>query len=64
LRSEARAGQDGPMEGAFVLAFVLCVVMPIAVILSGGIASAILGTLLYKDNEKGHEGSELLETNI
>jgi hypothetical protein len=51
------------MEGALVLVFVLCVVMPIGVILSGGIAAAILGTVLYKDNEAGNEGSELLDTN-
>ncbi|HRW37361.1 MAG: hypothetical protein KDB04_02990 [Acidimicrobiales bacterium] len=51
------------MEGALVLAFVLCIVMPIGVLVSGGVAAALLGTALYKDNEKGHEGSELLETN-
>ena len=51
------------MEGAVAIAIVLAVVMPVAVILSGGIAAAILGTFLYKDNEAGHEGSELLDTN-
>ena len=63
LRSEPRAGQDDAMEGAVAIVIVLAVVMPIGVILSGGIAAAILGTLLYKDNESGNEGSELLDTN-
>lgn len=51
------------MEGPLILAFVLVIVIPVAVILSGGIMAAILGTFLYKDNEKGNEGSELLESN-
>ena len=63
LRSERRTGQDGAMEGPLILAFVLVIVIPVAVILSGGILAAVLGTFLYKDNEKGNEGSELLETN-
>ena len=51
------------MEGAFVLAFVLCVVMPIGVLVSGGVAAALLGTILHRDNVATNEGSELLDTN-
>lgn len=52
------------MEGAFLIAVVLLVVIPVGVLISGGIASAILGTLLKNEGEKSHPGSELIETNI
>lgn len=43
---------------------VLVIAIPVAVMVSGGVLSAILGTLLKRDVDKSHEGSELLETNI
>jgi hypothetical protein len=52
------------MEGAFLIIVVCVVVIPVGVLISGGVASAILGTLLKNEADKSHEGSELLETNI
>jgi hypothetical protein len=52
------------MEGAFLIAVVLLVVIPVGVLISGGIASAILGTLLKNEGEASHPGSELIDTNI
>ena len=40
---------------------VLVLVLPVAVLISGGVATALLGTLLRRDVEQEHEGSELLE---
>lgn len=44
--------------------FVLVVVIPVGVLVSGAVASAILGHLLKNEAEVTHEGSELIETNI
>lgn len=41
----------------------LVLVMPVAIIMSGGIAAAILGTILNVERRAAHEGSELLELN-
>ena len=40
---------------------VLVLVLPVAVLISGGVATALHGTLLRRDVEQEHEGSELLE---
>lgn len=37
--------------------------IPVAVVMSGAVASAIIGQFLCKDAEVRHEGSELIETN-
>ena len=39
----------------------LVVVMPIAILLSGALAAALIGGLVKKDVDKSHEVSELLE---
>ncbi len=58
----ALVGQNARMgEAAMVVALVL--VMPVAIIMSGGIAAAILGTILNSERRAAHEGSELLELN-
>lgn len=44
--------------------FVLVVVIPVGVLVSGAVASAILGWFLKNEAEVTHEGSELIETNI
>ncbi|GIU84742.1 MAG: hypothetical protein KatS3mg008_1517 [Acidimicrobiales bacterium] len=49
--------------GPFSIVVVLLVVIPAAVLISGGIACAILSTVIQRDVEKRHPGSELLELN-
>ena len=44
--------------------FVLIVVIPVGVLVSGAVASALLGHLLKNEAETSHAGSELIETNI
>ena len=49
------------MGGTVVIIIALVIVVPVAIIMSGGIASAALGFLLKRDVDQTHEGSELLE---
>jgi cytochrome b subunit of formate dehydrogenase len=51
------------MAGALVMVFILLVVIPVGVLMSGAIVAAVLGWVLRDDAEKRHEGSELIETN-
>ena len=51
------------MLGALILAFVIVVVIPVGVLMSGPIASALLGQTLTEDAEDRNEGSELIELN-
>jgi hypothetical protein len=48
------------MAGAIAIVAVL-LIFPTLVLMSGGVASAILGFVLQRDGEARHEGSELLE---
>ena len=48
------------MAGAIAIVVVL-LIFPTLVLMSGGIASAVLGFFLQRDGEVRHEGSELLE---
>jgi hypothetical protein len=48
------------MAGAIAIIVVL-LIFPTLVLMSGGVASAILGFVLQRDGEIRHEGSELLE---
>ncbi len=48
------------MAGAIAIVVVL-LIFPSLVLMSGGVASAILGFFLQKDGEIRHEGSELLQ---
>lgn len=52
------------MFGPIAIVFVLVVALPVAVLMSGAVASALLGWLLNDDVERSHEGSELIATNI
>lgn len=47
------------MPGAIAIVVVL-LIFPSLVLMSGGVASAILGFFLQRDGEVRHEGSELL----
>lgn len=48
------------MAGAIAIVVVL-LVFPTLVLLSGGVASALVGHVLQRDGEIRHEGSELLD---
>lgn len=52
------------MIGVVLIAIVLVVVIPVGVLMSGGIASALLGLVLKDEAETSHAGSELIDTNI
>jgi hypothetical protein len=47
------------MAGAIAIVAIL-LIFPSLVLMSGGVASAIIGFLLQRDGELRHEGSELL----
>ena len=49
------------MLGAIIMIIILVVFIPVAVLMSGAIGSALLGGLLKKNVDDDHEGSELLE---
>jgi hypothetical protein len=48
------------VAGAVAIVIVLLLI-PVVVIMSGAVASAILGELLYRDGVARNEGSELLD---
>ena len=48
------------MAGAIAIVVVL-LIFPTLIVMSGGVASAVLGFFLQKDGEVRHEGSELLQ---
>lgn len=49
------------MLGAVLMIFVLVVVIPIGILVSGAVVASLLGGLLKKDVDAGNEGSELLD---
>tara|TARA_B100000287_G_scaffold33068_2_gene30719 strand:+ start:16482 stop:16655 length:174 start_codon:yes stop_codon:yes gene_type:complete len=49
------------MAGTVVIIIILSVLVPIAIIMTGLLFSGILGTILQKDVDREHEGSELFE---
>ena len=52
------------MSGALVIAFVLIIAIPVAVLLSMMVLAAVLGGVLNMDSDDNNAGSELLETNV
>lgn len=48
------------MPGAIALVIIL-LVFPVLVIMSGAVASAIIGEVFYRDGRHRFEGSELLD---
>jgi hypothetical protein len=52
------------MVGAVIIVVLLVIVIPVGVLISGGVLSGIIGAVLKKNGEDTHEGSELIETNI
>jgi hypothetical protein len=51
------------MLGGILMAVVLVVVIPVAVMMSGAVIAAVLGWSLKEDAEATHEGSELIALN-
>ena len=51
------------MLGAAIIVIVLVVVIPVSVMMSGAVASAIIGWFLRDEADKNHEGSELVDLN-
>lgn len=62
--SAPKARHDGAMIGPILIAVVLVIAMPVAVIMSGAVVSGLLGFFIKDDVDRTHEGSELLKTNI
>jgi hypothetical protein len=50
------------MAGAVAIVIVLLLI-PVAVLMSGAVAAAVLGHFLWRDADVRHEGSELVELN-
>ena len=49
------------MVGTVAIIIILSVLVPVAIIMTGLLFSGILGTILQKDVDREHEGSELFE---
>ncbi len=52
------------MIGPIILVVVLVIALPVSVMMSGAVASGLLGFFINDDVDRSHEGSELLKTNI
>ncbi len=52
------------MIGVAIIVVVLVAVIPVGVLISGGVVSALLGYFLKDEGETSHAGSELVDTNI
>jgi ABC-type thiamin/hydroxymethylpyrimidine transport system permease subunit len=50
------------MPGAIAIV-VFLLILPVFVLVSGAVASAVLGQVLFRNAELTHEGSELIELN-
>jgi hypothetical protein len=51
------------MIGAAIIVFVLVIAIPVAVLISGMIGAAILGSVLKADGDANSPGEELIELN-
>ncbi|HSL58725.1 MAG TPA: hypothetical protein VK866_12845 [Acidimicrobiales bacterium] len=52
------------MLGAIIVGLIVVVGIPVGVLVSGAVASAILGWSLRDHAEATHEGSELVDLNV
>ncbi len=52
------------MVGPIIIIAVLVIGIPVSVLVSGAVVSALLGYFIKADVDQTHEGSELLETNV
>lgn len=51
------------MVGAVLVVIALLIVIPVGIIISGGVLAAIISHVLRVEVDKNHEGSELLDLN-
>ena len=51
------------MFGVIVIVLLLVVIVPVGVLMSGGVLAGIIGWALRRNGEQTHEGSELIATN-
>ena len=51
------------MLGALIMVVVLVVVIPVGVLMTGGVVAGLVGHLLTHEAEVKHEGSELIALN-
>jgi hypothetical protein len=49
--------------GAVIMVLVLLVILPVGMIIGGGVIAAIMGQALSSAKERDFEGSELVELN-
>ena len=49
------------MLGAAIMVIILLVVLPISMLIGGGVLAAIFGQSLTAAKERDHEGSELVD---
>ena len=47
------------MAGTIVIIVLLVIVIPVGVLISGGVGAALLGGVINSDNDHNSEGSEL-----
>ncbi|MFN8049932.1 MAG: hypothetical protein U0Q22_00660 [Acidimicrobiales bacterium] len=51
------------MVGAVLVVIALLVVVPVGVLMSGGVLAGVIGFFVQKDVDEQHEGSELIDLN-
>ena len=51
------------MFGPIAVAVALLIVIPVSVIMSGGVLAGIIGYFVQSDVDASHEGSELIDLN-
>jgi hypothetical protein len=49
------------MLGGIAIILAVVVLIPVGVMMTGAVASAVLGEVLHRDGKRRHEGSELLD---
>lgn len=57
-------GQTASMLGPILIVITLVIAIPVGVIISGGVATVILGHSLRMEGEYCNEGSELIDLNV
>ena len=51
------------MLGAVIIVIVVVIALPVGMLMSGGVAAAVIGHFLKEEGEASHPGSELIELN-
>ena len=51
------------MLGAAIIVIVLVIAIPVGVLMTGGLLSAVIGWFVRDEADKNHEGSELVDLN-